>query len=236
MKLKYILLVIIAVTFFKNSIQAQDKVFDSVAYIEDYLGLKLVNSDCNDGAKITGVSNGGLFQKIKLIKPRTHEEYNGEVIGLDIHVLIGPWTAIKIRNPIELTRGILKIRSTNPDEKLKIVLLLYSCVKSNSDVYTGVANAKMDIGDLNIKKANLSNFILDTVDLNISDSFKIIANNYKNMKVKPEISEEARKYMVQANSATDEKRYDDAIALFKKAEDIQQAIPLAHFTEHYYSV
>lgn len=52
------------------------------------------------------------------------------------------------------------------------------------------------------------------------DPFQDVATQYKAAKPKPELSEEARKYKVQAEFMADEKQFDKAIALYGKALDI----------------
>ena len=61
--------------------------------------------------------------------------------------------------------------------------------------------------------------------------FKIIAENYTKLESKPEISEEARKLMVQANSASEDKRYKDAIALLEQVISLDPLIPKAYFNK-----
>jgi tetratricopeptide (TPR) repeat protein len=59
--------------------------------------------------------------------------------------------------------------------------------------------------------------------------FKPIANQYCTLKVKPQVSEEQRKYIVQANSFNQDKVYDKAIELYNKAIEIDQtAYPAAY--------
>jgi tetratricopeptide (TPR) repeat protein len=52
--------------------------------------------------------------------------------------------------------------------------------------------------------------------------FKPIAAQYCALKVKPPVSEEQRKYIVQANSFNQQKMYTKAIELFKKAIEVDQ--------------
>gem|GEM_PF-1652884 len=52
---------------------------------------------------------------------------------------------------------------------------------------------------------------------------------YSQMKEKPELPELARKYLVQANAATENKKYSDAIASFNKAISIAPYYPLAYY-------
>jgi tetratricopeptide (TPR) repeat protein len=60
-------------------------------------------------------------------------------------------------------------------------------------------------------------------------SFEPIAAHYRALKVKPSITEEQRKYIVQANGFNEQKAYDKAIELYKKAIEIDQtAYPAAY--------
>lgn len=63
------------------------------------------------------------------------------------------------------------------------------------------------------------------------ESFKPVAQQYKSLVVKPQLSEEARKYLVQATNATEEKRYKDGIDLLEKALAVDPTYPLAHFNK-----
>lgn len=61
------------------------------------------------------------------------------------------------------------------------------------------------------------------------EAFGPIAEKYKALTAKPPLNEDARKYLVQATNAADEKRYMDGIDLLAKALAIDPAYPLAHF-------
>ena len=61
------------------------------------------------------------------------------------------------------------------------------------------------------------------------EEFKPIAKEYNALAVKPQLPEEARKYIVQATNATEEKRYNDAITLYEKAIKVDQTYPQAHY-------
>jgi len=59
--------------------------------------------------------------------------------------------------------------------------------------------------------------------------FEPIAAQYRALKVKPPVSEEQRKYIVQANLFNQQKMYDKAIELYNKAIDLDQtAYPAAY--------
>ena len=59
--------------------------------------------------------------------------------------------------------------------------------------------------------------------------FEPIAAEYRSLNVKPSIPEEQRKYIVQANGYNEQKMYDKAIELYKKAIEVNQtAYPAAY--------
>lgn len=62
------------------------------------------------------------------------------------------------------------------------------------------------------------------------ETFKLLAEKYRAMKVKPTMPEEQRKYVVQANYYNGKKNYQEAIKLYKKAIDIDStAYPGAYY-------
>ncbi len=59
--------------------------------------------------------------------------------------------------------------------------------------------------------------------------FKSIAAKYRELKIKPAVSEEQRRFIVQANSLNEKKMFDKAIELYKKAVEIDPtAYPAAY--------
>ena len=61
------------------------------------------------------------------------------------------------------------------------------------------------------------------------DNFAPIAAEYRSLKVKPPVSEEQRKFIVQANSFNQQKLFDKAIEYYNKAIDLDQtAYPAAY--------
>jgi len=54
------------------------------------------------------------------------------------------------------------------------------------------------------------------------NQFKPIAAKYRELKVKPPVSEEQRKYIVQANSLNQQKMYEKAIELYNQAIELDQ--------------
>ncbi len=64
---------------------------------------------------------------------------------------------------------------------------------------------------------------------NISDPFQDVVAKYLAANPKPTMSEEARKYRVQAEFAVQQKRFSDAVELYGKALDIAPWWPEGHF-------
>lgn len=59
--------------------------------------------------------------------------------------------------------------------------------------------------------------------------FEPVAAKYRELKVKPTVKEEQRKYIVQANSFNEQKTYSKAIELYKKAIELDRtAYPAAY--------
>jgi len=64
----------------------------------------------------------------------------------------------------------------------------------------------------------------------ILDSFIPVAENYRKLIIKTDMPEEQRKLIVQANSISEKKMYDDAIGLYEKAIEINQtSYPSAYY-------
>lgn len=63
------------------------------------------------------------------------------------------------------------------------------------------------------------------------DAFEPIAAQYRALKVKPPVSEEQRKYVVQANSMTQLKNYLEAIKLYDKAIEADQTNPIVYYNQ-----
>jgi tetratricopeptide (TPR) repeat protein len=63
---------------------------------------------------------------------------------------------------------------------------------------------------------------------NPRSDFDSIAAEYRSLKVKPEIPEEARKYIVQANAMTQAKNYKQAIEYYNDAIRVNPAIPMIY--------
>ena len=93
-----------------------------------------------------------------------------------------------------------------------------------------LANIKINDAFRNLDTAWLLSPGLTNEDLNlkktIRENFFIV---YPLMKSKPEITELVRKYAVQATSATQEKKYDDAVTLWSTTLNISPYFPLAYY-------
>jgi len=74
----------------------------------------------------------------------------------------------------------------------------------------------------------LSSIILKDYEKELID-FKVVAEEYRNLKTKPEISEELRRSIVQATSLTKDKKYNDAIQMYLKITEADMTYPDAHF-------
>ena len=62
------------------------------------------------------------------------------------------------------------------------------------------------------------------------DAFKPLAMQFSNSDSKPSVSEEQRKFIVQANLFSEQKEYNKAIAMYKKVIDVNStAYPAAYF-------
>lgn len=58
--------------------------------------------------------------------------------------------------------------------------------------------------------------------------FEVIAAKYRALKVKPPVSEEERKYIVQANAQTQMKNYKQAVELYEKAVEVDPTNPMVY--------
>jgi tetratricopeptide (TPR) repeat protein len=63
------------------------------------------------------------------------------------------------------------------------------------------------------------------------DDFDVLAAKYRTLKVKPGVSEEERKYIVQANAQTQMKNYKQAIELYEKAIEVDATNPMVYNNE-----
>ncbi len=93
-----------------------------------------------------------------------------------------------------------------------------------------LANIKINDAFRNLDSAWLLSPGLSSEDMElkntIRENFYIV---YPLMRSKPEITELVRKYAVQATSATQEKKYDDAISLWSATLNISPYFPLAYY-------
>jgi tetratricopeptide (TPR) repeat protein len=93
-----------------------------------------------------------------------------------------------------------------------------------------LANIKLSDAFKALDTAWLYSPSLTKEDRNLRDSiiekFFVV---YPLMKTKPEISEQARRYVVQATSATQEKKYDEAVNLWTTTLNISPYLPIAYY-------
>jgi tetratricopeptide (TPR) repeat protein len=61
--------------------------------------------------------------------------------------------------------------------------------------------------------------------------FEQKALEYRKLRIKPPVSEEQRKYIVQANSMTQQKNYSEAIKLYDKAIEADQTNPIVYYNQ-----
>ncbi|MCU0409305.1 MAG: tetratricopeptide repeat protein, partial [Bacteroidales bacterium] len=93
-----------------------------------------------------------------------------------------------------------------------------------------LASIKLNDAFDRLNKAWLYSSGLDKDDREMKDQIlKELFSVHSRMKPKPEIPEAARKYMVQANSATNEKKYQEAIGLWAKVQSIAPWYPTSYF-------
>ncbi|NTW33326.1 MAG: tetratricopeptide repeat protein [Bacteroidetes bacterium] len=92
-----------------------------------------------------------------------------------------------------------------------------------------LANKNLADAFTELDKAWLHSTGMGKADLDSRDTIlKYIFKVYPLMSEKPELPELARKYMVQANIATEEKKYSDAVELFNKALSIAPYEPVSY--------
>jgi tetratricopeptide (TPR) repeat protein len=60
-------------------------------------------------------------------------------------------------------------------------------------------------------------------------SFETVVRQYRTQSPKPTLPEDARRYMIQADTAASQKQYDDAAELYDRALRIAPWLPVAHF-------
>jgi len=95
-----------------------------------------------------------------------------------------------------------------------------------------LANIKLTEAFEKLNKAWYYSPELDQADRDLKNSIRAdLFTVHAKMKPKPELPESARKYMVQANSATGEKKYPVAISLWNKVLAIAPWYPTAYFNK-----
>ena len=95
-------------------------------------------------------------------------------------------------------------------------------------VINGKGSGRKFYDDLIIIQKQLKNQLIEKRNSQLI-LFEPMAEQYRSLKVKPKISEEQRKYIIQANGFNDQKIYNKAIELYLKAIDVDQtAYPAAY--------
>jgi len=160
------------------------------------------------------------------------------VLRLQLDNIYHPWGTAKnflvLEDRIEISKG-------NEKEVLlfKDIINNFSFLndsQGNVRVFLGYAPVSFDIlirGEggqkfkddlISLKKHNDSLFekkILEEQNSGL-EAFEPLAAKYRELKVKPPVSEEQRRYIVQANSFNQKKDYNKAIELYQKAIEMDQ--------------
>ncbi len=116
------------------------------------------------------------------------------------------------KNEYNLRLASIKMNPSYSQEKLWIINGSYEIEKQIADAIFIIKNKDQDLED----QKELENF-------------KPIAQNYRQLIIKPDLNEDARRFLVQATNATEEKKYNDAIDLLEKAIAKDPTYPQAHF-------
>jgi tetratricopeptide (TPR) repeat protein len=116
-----------------------------------------------------------------------------------------------------------KIDSYIDNEKNVCVIFGNFCI-----LLVGKGNGKKLFDDLIFIQNQYQNRLIEKQKSQLI-LFEPIAAQYRALKVKPPVSEEQRKYIVQANSFNQQKMYDKAMELYNKAIELDQtAYPAAY--------
>ena len=100
----------------------------------------------------------------------------------------------------------------------------------NTSSSATIGNIKLVEAFAKLNKAWLHSSGIKKEDNELKDTIlKLFFKVYPLMKDKPELPELARKYMVQAKTATEEKNYNEAISLWNKAIGVAPYYPLSYF-------
>lgn len=168
------------------------------------------------------------------VKKHITELLNGRIIIYEVNVekdqlgnsLGSPKEVLVLDDRIEL-----KFRHQNAT--VRLADLLDYTIKGSESGYVPLGNLSFYMGN---KASELAN------DLNILQHqliekqfgtqlslFEPVAAKYRELKIKPVISEEQRKFIVQANFLNQQKMYGKAIEIYKKAIELDQtAYPSAY--------
>jgi len=152
------------------------------------------------------------------------KSYNNlEAINFDNYDLILKAKKRKIIS-VNLNQGIT-FRPYDNDKYPFIVLYIGDSLK----IWTSEGSESKCSKATYLLFSSLNNLRLSEIVEKKLASFQKIATDYKALSEKPTITEEQRKYIVQANSKNEKKEYNEALELYKKAIDVNPtAYPSAY--------
>lgn len=140
-------------------------------------------------------------------------------------VVLSPYTWIYV-TPMQHPEYSVAMGVPYPDDPKKLIFWAYAQKKDSFEDAVGYAanyayNAFAPGTELYKQFIGLKK--------NKTSSFEEVAKNYRELKVKPELSEEARKFKVQAESAVKRKEFEIADARYAEALKIAPWWPQGHF-------
>jgi tetratricopeptide (TPR) repeat protein len=139
---------------------------------------------------------------------------------------------INFNDLINQSIKVVRIKKEPPADDIFRIKLKYCTLSAiTGDITTGLGvDAKPDIMKDIADFLYYFQFQLNTRDYNRQlELFKPLAEQYRALNVKKLVSEEQRKYIVQANLFNEHKNYEKAIELYNKAIELDQtAYPAAY--------
>jgi tetratricopeptide (TPR) repeat protein len=166
-----------------------------------------------------------LLQGKAFLKNGQPEEAN---INADKLLKLDPSKEILFSDNRKLDIYNLDLRREKAKQLLKDADILIS-ERASSPSKT-LANIKLTDAFKYLDTAWLCSPGLTKEDRNLKDTIREkLFVVYPLMKMKPEISEQVRRYVVQATSATQEKKYDNAVTLWTTTLNISPYLPIAYF-------
>ena len=118
-------------------------------------------------------------------------------------------------------------------DKQEIIIQEYSYLGKVYEIKLSGLTVYYKIKDLEFAKRFADDLVYfqnmkDLVSVSDIKNFESIAADYRALKIKPPVAEEARKYIVQANAMTELKEYKKAIDFYDKALQIDPANPMVY--------